>query len=123
VVDYLQLIEESPGSRRPESREREVAHMSRSLKNMAQQLSVTVIALSQLNDTGLLRESRAIGHDSNVVLVVHPEDRDPDKSDSPRKIIEIAKHRDGPTQRDIHVNFYGAFVRFEDVISKQHSKP
>jgi replicative DNA helicase len=123
VVDYLQLIEESSASRRPESREREVAHTSRALKNMAQQLSVTVIALSQLNDTGLLRESRAIGHDSNVVLLVHPEDRDQAKSDSNRKIIEITKHRDGPTKRDIHVNFYGAFVRFEDALSKSPAKP
>jgi replicative DNA helicase len=123
VVDYLQLIEGSSVSRRPESREREVAHMSRALKNMAQQLSVTVIALSQLNDIGLLRESRAIGHDSNVVLLVHPEDRDPAKSDSERKIIEIAKHRDGPTRRDIYVNLYGAFVRFEDVLQKRPAKP
>lgn len=123
VVDYLQLVEDSAASRRAESREREVAHMSRALKNMAQQLSVIVIALSQLNDTGLLRESRAIGHDSNVVLLVHPEGRDPTKSDSEHKIIEIAKHRDGPTRRDIHVNFHGAFVRFEDVLPKPPIKP
>jgi replicative DNA helicase len=123
VVDYLQLVEDSAASRRGESREREVAHMSRALKNMAQQLSVIVIALSQLNDTGLLRESRAIGHDSNVVLLVHPEDRDPTKSDSEHKVIEIAKHRDGPTRRDIHVNFHGAFVRFEDVLPKPPIKP
>ena len=55
-------------SRKETSREREVAAISRRLKLMALELDVSVIALSQLNDEGYLRESRAIGHDADIIL-------------------------------------------------------
>ncbi|MDB6133627.1 MAG: replicative helicase [Verrucomicrobiales bacterium] len=68
VVDYLQLLGSEGGSR--DSRERIVADMSRTLKITAKELDVVVIALSQVNADGELRESRAVEQDADVVLHV-----------------------------------------------------
>lgn len=68
LVDYLQLIGPETGSK--ESRERIVADMSRRLKVTAKDNQVTTIALSQLNDKGEVRESRAIEQDADVVIYV-----------------------------------------------------
>jgi len=65
IIDYLQLIAPLT-TKRDVSREREVAEISRSLKLLAMELKVAVIALSQLNDGGRLRESRAIGQDPDL---------------------------------------------------------
>lgn len=109
IIDYLQLIR-GPVRRRDSTREREVAEVSRRLKEMARELNLVVLSLSQLNDDGLLRESRAIGQDSTIVLIV----KTPNASRDDEKTIEIAKHRDGPRREKITVYFDGAFVRFED---------
>lgn len=98
VVDYLQLV--TPSERRKESREQQVAEISRSLKNLAMELKIAVITMSQLNDEGRLRESRAIGQDADVVLRITGDE------------IIIDKHRNGP-RRSIPVKFEGQFVRFE----------
>jgi replicative DNA helicase len=67
VVDYLQLVE-GARRRRDETREQEVAAVSRGLKGLAKALGCPVLTASQLNDQGRLRESRAIGQDADVVL-------------------------------------------------------
>lgn len=72
VVDYLQLVEGSR-RRRDETREQEVAGVSRGLKALAKALNCPVFTASQLNDQGRMRESRAIGQDADVVLVVEAE--------------------------------------------------
>lgn len=72
VVDYLQLVEGSR-RRRDETREQEVAGVSRGLKALAKALACPVFTASQLNDQGRMRESRAIGQDADVVLVVESE--------------------------------------------------
>ena len=72
VVDYLQLVEGSR-RRRDETREQEVAGVSRGLKALAKSLGCPVFTASQLNDQGRMRESRAIGQDADVVLVVEAE--------------------------------------------------
>ena len=77
VIDTIQLVEGRKGVR--ENREQEVATITRSMKRMAMQLKVLVIGLSQINDLqpGVepqlvnLRESRAIGHDANLVMFLH----------------------------------------------------
>jgi replicative DNA helicase len=68
VIDYVQLIdtEQAKNSTRQES----VAGVSRSLKRLAAELGIVVIALSQLNDNGELRESRSLGMDANIVLKI-----------------------------------------------------
>jgi len=106
VVDYLQLMS-SP--KKVESRQQEVAEMSRSLKLLAKELEVPVIAISQLNrgpeqrqdkrpQLADLRESGAIEQDADMVILLHREDFY--EKESPRAgeaDLIVAKHRNGPT--------------------------
>lgn len=111
VVDYLQLV--SVGGRRPNSREQEVAEISRSLKTMALELKVPVIALAQLgrsaekrekNEPMLadLRESGAIEQDADMVMFINRKDYYKSKEEFEKEKnvpvdIIIAKHRKGST--------------------------
>ncbi len=107
VLDYLQLM--SGTSRRPDSRQQEISDISRSLKQIARELDVPVLALSQLSRQveqrpehrpmlSDLRESGAIEQDADVVMFIYRDDYY--NKDSDRKGIAevtIAKHRNGPT--------------------------
>lgn len=98
VVDYLQLVEVEQS--RSSTREQAVASVSRGLKNLSVELDCHVIALSQLNDDGLMRESRAIKNDASVVIKV--ERPDADEPESPRAgevDLVVEKNRFGPTAR------------------------
>lgn len=122
-IDYLQLM--SGSSRRAaESRQNEIAEISRSLKGIARELNVPVVALSQLSRKveertdktpvlSDLRESGAIEQDADVVMFIHREDRY--KKDSERKNeadIIIAKHRNGPLGT-ITLVWLPEYTRFE----------
>ncbi len=105
IVDYLQLME---GNGSNDSRVQEISEISRSLKHLARELNVPVLALSQLSRAvesrspqipklSDLRESGSIEQDADVVLFIYREDRE--KKDSDKKNIaeiHIAKHRNGP---------------------------
>ncbi|MFD9684110.1 replicative DNA helicase [Rhodococcus sp. NPDC059969] len=96
VLDYLQLVEVEQS--RTITREQAVASVSRGLKNLSVELGCHVIALSQLNDDGLMRESRAIKNDASIVIKV--ERPDADEPESPRAgevDLVIEKNRFGPT--------------------------
>ncbi len=129
IIDYLQLM---TGSKNTGSREQEVSHISRSLKSIAKELDVPIIALSQLNRSvemrsgnkrpqlSDLRESGAIEQDADLVLFIHrPEyygiDVD-EEGNSLKGIAEIiiAKHRNGATG-DIQLKFVREFVKFVDL--------
>jgi len=125
VIDYLQLMQ-TGGSRRPESRQQEVSEMSRSLKLLAKELELPVIALSQLNRgpeqrtdkkpmVSDLRESGSIEQDADMVILLHREDAY--EKESPRAgeaDLIVAKHRNGPTAT-ITVAFQGHYSRFVDM--------
>ena len=95
VVDYLQLVE--AGQSRNITREQAVAGVSRGLKNLSVQLGCHVIALSQLNDDGLMRESRAIKNDATVVIKVERPDADDVRAGEVDLVVE--KNRYGPSAR------------------------
>lgn len=109
VVDYIQLV--TPGvEKRDLNREREVADISRKLKKLSGELDLSVIALSQLNETGKMRESRSISQDADIILRI--EIPDP-KKDTFREIL-IDKQRNGPRGQRVPVQFFGQYVTFED---------
>ncbi|WP_369370479.1 replicative DNA helicase [Promicromonospora sp. Populi] len=123
VIDYLQLMS---SGKRVESRQQEVSEFSRSLKLLAKELEVPVIAISQLNrgaeqrsdkkpQMSDLRESGSIEQDADVVLLLHREDAY--EKESPRAgeaDFIVAKHRNGPTDV-ITVAFQGHYQRFVDM--------
>jgi replicative DNA helicase len=125
IIDYLQLMS-SP--KRVENRQQEVSEMSRSLKLLAKELDVPVIALSQLNRgpeqrtdkkplLSDLRESGSIEQDADVVILLHREDAY--ERESPRAgeaDLIVAKHRNGPTAT-VTVAFQGHYSRFVDMAS------
>jgi replicative DNA helicase len=104
IIDYLQLMQ----GRSTDNRVQEVSEISRSLKQLARELNIPVIALSQLNRSvesrspqvpklSDLRESGSIEQDADVVMFLYREDRE--KPDTPNKnVIQVivAKHRNGP---------------------------
>ena len=114
VVDYLQLIR----GRNLENRVQEVSAISQSLKNLARELNIPVLAISQLSravesrqakipQLADLRESGAIEQDADVVMFMYRED--PDNLESIK--LSIAKHRNGPLG-EVDLRFVGERRRF-----------
>jgi replicative DNA helicase len=101
VVDYIQRVAARHVNGR--SREQEVAEISSKLKGLAMKLKVPVITASQLNDGGKLRESRAIGQDADVVLVVEDDG------------IRGLKVRNGERDQLFPLALNGEFQRFETI--------
>ena len=122
VIDYLQLMS---GAGRSDSREQEVAQISRALKQLAKELEVPIVALSQLNRKveerkdgrpmlSDLRESGAIEQDADVVMFIHPEEADGEsmQGTTPIELI-VAKQRNGPTG-GVPLILLQEYTRFEN---------
>ena len=125
IVDYLQLMRSS-ATRVSESREREISDISRSLKALAKELSLPIMALSQLNRSlesrtdkrpmmSDLRESGALEQDSDVIGFIY-RDEFYNKSTTKPGIAEfiLAKQRNGPTGM-VEMAFLNQFTRFENL--------
>jgi replicative DNA helicase len=129
IVDYLQLM--TAGTDNRGSREQEVSTISRSLKAIAKELNIPILALSQLNRSvesregkrpqlSDLRESGAIEQDADIVTFIHrPEYYGITEDDSGNSLhgvaeIIIAKHRNGATG-DIHLSFKKELAKFSDM--------
>lgn len=127
VVDYLQLMS-APANRQGENRATEISEISRSLKALAKELDVPVVALSQLNRSveqrpdkrpvmSDLRESGAIEQDADLILFIYRDEvYNPDSVDKGMAEIIIAKQRNGPIGR-IKLTFLGQHTRFENYAS------
>ena len=134
VVDYLQLMQGS----NPESRQQEISEISRSLKALAKELKVPVIALSQLNRSlesrtdkrpilADLRESGAIEQDADVIMFLYREsvycdnckkrDHSCDKGHERNAEVIIGKQRNGPLGVE-QLTFLGEYTRFESHSSR-----
>ena len=139
IVDYLQLMQ---GEGRTENRVQEISHISRSLKGIARELDVPVIAVSQLSravewrashkpQLSDLRESGSIEQDADVVMFIYRdelyydsqkewEDAHPGGAYPPPAEIIIAKHRNGPTGQTI-LRFIPKLAKFENIANAEPS--
>jgi len=129
VVDYLQLMQ---GAGSSESRQQEIADISRSLKNLARELRIPVIAVSQLNRAleqrenkrprlGDLRESGAIEQDADIVMFIYRDEYYNPGSDQPGLAeVNIAKHRSGAVGT-VQMNFAAEFTRFRNYTSEEEA--
>ena len=123
IVDYLQLMTGPKGS---ESRQQEISQISRSLKNLAKEIDLPVIGLSQLSravesrtdrrpQLSDLRESGAIEQDADVVIFLYrPWVYSQEEEDRGKAEIIVSKQRNGPTGI-VEATFIDRFARFENM--------
>ncbi|MCE1184053.1 replicative DNA helicase [Zoogloea sp.] len=124
VIDYLQLMTSLKES---DNRAAELSEISRSVKSLAKELHVPIIALSQLNRSleqrpnkrpvmSDLRESGAIEQDADIIMFIYRDDiYNPDSPDKGTAELIMAKHRNGSTGT-IRLTFLGEFTRFENYV-------
>lgn len=128
VVDYLQLLDSHQHNK---SRTQQVSYISRKLKQIAMELNIPVIALSQLNRGSVtdsnkprepfladLRESGSLEQDANIVLMLHSDDVNNEFQDERFIKLFIRKNRDGRLGK-INYTYYGDYIEFEE---KQYDK-
>ncbi len=130
VLDYLQLMQTAGNA---ENRVNEISEISRSLKALAKEMNVPVIALSQLNRNleqrtnkrpmpSDLRESGAIEQDADIIIFIYRDEvYNPDSPDKGKAEIIIAKQRNGPIGM-VPLTFLGQYTRFENFISDPYAE-
>ena len=136
VIDYLQLMR---GRASLENRQQEISEISRSLKALAKELNIPVVALSQLSravearaqrdfrpQLSDLRESGALEQDADVIMFlyrnsVYKDDLPPDEANLAEVII--GKQRNGPAPETVRVVFLSQYARFENLAAQRQAQP
>lgn len=130
IIDYLQLMQGGTTGRSGENRQQEISEISRSLKSLARELNVPVIALSQLSRSvesrqvkkpmlSDLRESGSLEQDADIVAFLYREDYyNPDTDKKNITEVIIAKHRNGPVD-SVQLFFHKQFTKFSDLSKMQ----
>jgi len=125
IIDYLQLMQGRPG-KNGDNRQQEISEISRSLKALARELDVPVIALSQLSRSvesrqvkrqmlSDLRESGSLEQDADIVMFLYREDYyTPETENKNITEIIVAKHRNGPVDT-VQLFFHKQFTKFADL--------
>jgi replicative DNA helicase len=133
VIDYLQLAS-GLGGRRDDSREREIAEISRGLKALAKELHIPIIAVSQLNRSvekredktpqlSDLRESGAIEQDADIILFIHRDEMyNAEGGGRGKALLKIGKNRAGPTG-EVDMTFIREYTRFENYAAEDEEGP
>ena len=126
IIDYLQLMQGSSKKGGSENRQQEISEISRSLKGLAREIGVPVIALSQLSRNvesrqvkkpmlSDLRESGSLEQDADIVAFLYRDDYyNPDSEQKNITEVIIAKHRNGPVDT-IQLYFHKQFTKFSDL--------
>jgi len=129
IIDYLQLMQGS-GKKGSENRQQEISEISRSLKGLAREIGVPVIALSQLSRSvesrqvkkpmlSDLRESGSLEQDADIVAFLYRDDYyNPDSDQKNITEVIIAKHRNGPVDT-VQLFFHKQFTKFSDLSKVQ----
>jgi replicative DNA helicase len=126
IIDYLQLMQGSSKGKGGENRQQEISEISRSLKALAREINVPVIALSQLSRSvesrqvkkpmlSDLRESGSLEQDADIVAFLYRDDYyNPDSDKKNITEVIIAKHRNGPVDT-VQLFFHKQFTKFSDL--------
>ena len=126
IIDYLQLMQGSAKKGGSENRQQEISEISRSLKGLAREIGVPVIALSQLSRSvesrqvkkpmlSDLRESGSLEQDADIVAFLYRDDYyNPDSEQKNITEVIIAKHRNGPVDT-VQLFFHKQFTKFSDL--------
>ena len=126
IIDYLQLMQGSGKGKGGENRQQEISEISRSLKALAREINVPVIALSQLSRSvesrqvkkpmlSDLRESGSLEQDADIVAFLYRDDYyNPDSDKKNITEVIIAKHRNGPVDT-VQLFFHKQFTKFSDL--------
>ena len=129
IIDYLQLMQ-GRTSKSGDNRQQEISEISRSLKALARELNVPVVALSQLSRSvesrqikrpmlSDLRESGSLEQDADIVMFLYREDYyDPETENKNITEVIIAKHRNGPVDT-VELTFLKQFTKFGNLSRMQ----